>query len=247
MEEMTQSRLREMKLVQMARRMEEIAADPNNHSMVWRDAVASMVDSEYDHRSTRRLQELLRKARLKYPSANLESLDYDAARGLPKDLMRELSSGRWIEQAHNVLVSGPTGTGKSYLACALAAFACRRGLKATYARVSVFLDAMASERALGTYPKALERLRKAKLLVLDDLGADILTREQRNILFDVVEDRSMEGAIVVTSQVPIEQWSDVFGEAGAAEAICDRLLCNAHRIALKGASRRGRFRINPTA
>ena len=132
------------------------------------------------------------------------------------------------------------------LPCALAAFACRRGMKATYARVSVFLDAMAAERALGTYPKALEKLRKAKLLVLDDLGADILTREQRNILFDVVEDRSMEGAIVVTSQVPIEQWSEVFGEAGAAEAICDRLLCNAHRIALKGASRRGRFRINPT-
>ena len=145
MEEMTLSRLREMKLAQMARRMEEIAGDPNSHSMAWRDAVASMVDTEYDHRSTRRLQELLRKARLKYPNANLESLDYDAARGLSKELMRELSSGRWIEQAHNVLISGPTGTGKSYLACALAAFACRRGMKATYARVSVFLDAMAAE------------------------------------------------------------------------------------------------------
>ncbi|MCB9495461.1 MAG: ATP-binding protein [Fibrobacteria bacterium] len=247
MEEMTLSRLREMKLAQMARRMEEIAADPNGHSMAWKDAVASLVDSEYDHRSTRRLQELLRKARLKYPTANLESLDYDSSRGLSKDLVRELSSGRWIEQAHNVLVSGPTGTGKSYLACALAAFACRRGVKATYARVSVFLDAMASERTLGTYPKALERLRKSRLLVLDDLGADILTREQRNILFDVVEDRSMEGATVVTSQVPVEQWAEVFGEAGAAEAITDRLLCNAHRINLKGASRRGRFRINPTA
>ena len=126
MEEMTLSRLREMKLAQMARRMEEIAGDPNSHSMAWRDAVASMVDTEYDHRSTRRLQELLRKARLKYPNANLESLDYDAARGLSKELMRELSSGRWIEQAHNILISGPTGTGKSYLACALAAFACRR-------------------------------------------------------------------------------------------------------------------------
>lgn len=246
MEQMTLSRLREMKLCQMARRLEELGGDPASHSLHWRDALASLVDSEYDHRASRRLQELLRRARLKYPGASLEALDYEASRGLSKDLVRELSSGRWIEEAHNVLISGPTGTGKSYLACALAAYACRRGIRTTYARVSVFLDAMASERALGTYPKALEKLRKARLLVLDDLGADILNREQRRILFDVVEDRSLEGSIIVTSQVPVDQWSEVIGEAGAAEAICDRLLHNGHRIALKGASKRGRFRTNPT-
>jgi DNA replication protein DnaC len=247
MEQMTLSRLRELKLSQMAQRLEEISDNPQSHSMHWNDVVASLVDCEYDHRTTRRLQELLRKAHLKHPSASLESLDYDPSRGLSKDLIRDLSSGRWIEQAHNVLISGPTGTGKSYLACALAASACRRGMPATYARVSVFLDSMASERALGGYAKALEKLRKSRLLVLDDLGADILTREQRNILFDVIEDRSLEGSVVVTSQVPIEQWPEVFGEAGTAEAICDRLLHNGYRIALTGASRRARFRTNPTA
>jgi DNA replication protein DnaC len=247
MEQMTLSRLRELKLAQMARRLEEIGDNPQSHSLHWKDVVASLVDCEYDNRSTRRLQELLRKARLKYPSASLESLEYDPSRGLSKDLVRELSSGRWIEQAHNVLISGPTGTGKSYLACALAALACRKGLRTTYARVSVFLDSMASERALGGYAKALEKLRKSRLLVLDDLGADILNREQRRILFDVVEERSLEGAVVVTSQVPIEQWAEVFGEAGAAEAISDRLLHNGYQIALAGASRRGRFRTNPTA
>jgi DNA replication protein DnaC len=184
----------------------------------------------------------LRKAHLKYPSASLESLDYDPKRGLSKDLVRELSDGRWIEQAHNILISGPTGTGKSYLACALAAFACRRGVKTLCWRVSVFLDSMATERSLGTYPKALEKLGKFKLLILDDLGADILTREQRRILFDVVEERSLEASIVVTSQVPVEQWGAVIGEGGAAEAIYDRLINNGHSIALTGRSRRGGIR-----
>jgi DNA replication protein DnaC len=245
MDEMTLSRMREMKLTQMAHRLSEMRDDPKCHDLHWKDAVASLVDTEYDHRSSRRLQELLRKAHLKYPAANLESLDYDPTRGLSKDMMRELSSGRWMEQAHNVLISGPTGTGKSHLACALAAYACRRGMTTAYWRMSVFLDAIASERALGTYPKALEKLRKVKLLVLDDMGADILTREQRRIIFDVVEERSLEGSIVITSQVPVEQWTEVIGEPGAAEAICDRLLHNCHKITLKGASRRTRIRTNP--
>jgi len=238
MSTMTLERLREMNLSQMAQRMEEMSQDPNSHNLAWPDALASLVDAEYDHRASRRLQELLRRAKLKYPSACLESLEYDPQRGLSKELIRELSCGRWIQQAHNVLISGPTGTGKSYLACALAATACRLGMKTSYVRVSLFLDAMITERTLGSYPKALEKLHKAKLLILDDLGADILNREQRRVLFDVIEERSLEGSVVVTSQVPIEQWGEVIGEAGAAEAICDRLLENCHRIDLKGTSRR---------
>jgi len=238
MEEMTLSRLSEMKLSQMSRRYAEMRDTPGGHEVNWKDAVATLVDAEYDHRTSRRLQGLLRKARLKYSTASLESLDYAPARGLSKEVIRELSSGRWIEQAHNVLISGPTGTGKSHLACALAHFACRSGVRTAYFRLGVFLDSMASERALGTYPKALEKLRRVKLLVLDDLPADVLNKEQRRILFDVVEERSMEGAVVVTSQVPIEQWNAVIGKAGAAEAICDRLLNNSYRIDLKGASRR---------
>jgi DNA replication protein DnaC len=246
MQTMTINRMREMTLSQMARRLSEMSDDPKCHDLNWKDAVASLIDAEYEHRATRRLQELLRRAKLKYSAATLESIDYDPDRGVSKDLIRELSNGRWIEQAHNVMISGPTGTGKSYLACALAGSACRTGVKTAYWRVSVFLDTLAADRALGTYHKTLEKLRKIQLLVLDDLGADVLNRDQRRILFDVIEERSLEGSVVVTSQVPIEKWGNVIGEAGAAEAICDRLLENCHRIALKGASRRGGIRTNPT-
>jgi DNA replication protein DnaC len=240
MEGMTIERLRSMRLPSMAERLLTLCDETRNLDLPWKDVVAMLVDAEHDARSSKRLQSLLRNARLKHSSASIENISYEPERGLKKDLIRELSSCRFIDNAHNVLISGPTGTGKSWLACALASHACRNGYRTGYWRVSIFLDWLANEKNLGTYPKAVEKLRKLKLLVLDDLGADILGKVHRGILFDIVEERSLVGSIVITSQVPVDKWGEVIGEAGAAEAICDRLLEKCHKIPLKGASMRRR-------
>lgn len=238
METMTMEKLRSMRLPAMAERLSELDADPKNLDMPWRDVLAMLVDAEHETRSTKRLQSLLRSARLKHAKACLEDIDYRPERGLKKETVRELASCRYISDAGNVLITGPTGTGKSWLACALASHACRNGYRTGYWRMSIFLDWLANEKNLGAYPKTIEKLRKLKLLVLDDLGADILGKVHRSILFDVVEERSLVGSIVITSQVPVEQWSDIIGESGAAEAICDRLLEKCYKIPLKGSSMR---------
>ena len=238
METLTLEKLRTMRLPAMADRLTELDRDPKSLDLPWRDVVAMLVDAEHETRSTKRLQSLLRSARLKHTKACIEEIDYRPERGLRKDVIRELSTCRYIADAANVLVTGPTGTGKSWLACALASHACRKGYRTGYWRMSIFLDWLASEKNLGGYAKAIDKLRKLKLLVLNDLGADILGKGHRSILFDVVEERSLVGSIVITSQVPVTKWADVIGEAGAAEAICDRLLEKCHQIPLKGASMR---------
>lgn len=235
---MTLEKMRSMRLPSMADRLAELDANPKNLEMPWRDVVAMLVDAEHETRSTKRLQSLLRSARLKHTKACIEDIDYRPERGLKKDVIRELATSRFITDASNILITGPTGTGKSWLACALASHACRKGFRTGYWRMSIFLDWLANEKNLGGYPKAIEKLRKLKLLVLDDLGAEILGKVHRSILFDVVEERSLVGSTVITSQVPISKWADVIGESGAAEAICDRLLEKCFQIPLKGASMR---------
>jgi len=238
MESMTIEKMRSMRLPSMADRLAELDANPKNLDVPWRDIVAMLVDAEHETRSTKRLQSLLRSARLKHSKACIEDIDYRLERGLKKDVIRELATCRYITDASNILITGPTGTGKSWLACALASHACRKGYRTGYWRMSIFLDWLANEKNLGGYPKAIEKLRKLKLLVLDDLGAEILGKIHRSILFDVVEERSLVGSTVITSQVPLDKWADVIGESGAAEAICDRLLEKCFQIPLKGASMR---------
>lgn len=238
MNEQTLERLYALRLPAMADKLKEISKDPKTSALLFTDALAMLVDAEYDSRSSKRITALLKKARLKYGAACLEDLRYDSARNLKKETVRELRSCRFLSEANNVLVSGATGTGKSYLACALGNLACRNGYRASYFRMSVFLDAMAAEKALGTYAKALEKLRKVKLLILDDLSADVLKAEERKILFDVIEERYLQGSVIVTSAVPVSQWGEVIGEPSAAEGICDRLFHHCHRIDLKGESMR---------
>jgi DNA replication protein DnaC len=156
--------------------------------------------------------------------------------------MADIVSGSALEHKANILITGPTGVGKSFIACAVANLACHRNLTTQYFRVPRFLEYMAAQRALGHYLKAIEKVGALKLLVLDDLGPDMMTTEQRNMFLEVVEERYLVGPTIVTSQLPFEQWYDVFGDQTVADAICDRLFHNARKIRLEGDSMRKQSR-----
>ncbi len=238
MNQVTISRLRSMRLPTMADKLQEMLSTPKLQGLGWPDAVDMLVDSEHDARGNKRLASMLRTAHLKYPQACLEDLSYGDARGITKDMARPFRDGSYIKDTHNVLIAGPTGTGKSYLACALANHACRNGIKTRYARVESFLNELEAARSLGVLQKALERLYKVKLLILDDLGADPMSKEHRKLFAEVVEEFCMTRSIIITSQVPVSKWGEVIGEPTMAEAICDRVFHHCHQINLKGESMR---------
>ena len=188
-------------------------------------------------RDDRRLTRLLQIAKLRLPAA-VEDIDLRSRRGLDRSVVLRLAGGQWIHDYDNVLISGATGTGKSYLACALGHSACRHGLSTRYYRFSRLLGELALARADGSYSKLLARLAKTQLLILDDFGLAPLTDSERRDLLEVLEDRYARRATLLTSQLPFDHWHDVMGDATFADAILDRLIHNSHKITLKGASMR---------
>jgi DNA replication protein DnaC len=199
------------------------------------DLVGILADAESAHRDNRKLQLRLKSAKLRQ-QACVEDVDYRHPRGLSKTLMLDLATSRWAAQHQNVILTGKTGVGKSYLACALAQKACRDGYTVAYRRFSRLLDELAQARADGTYLTALRRFAKAQVLVLDDFGLDVLAAAERKMLLDVLEDRYGVSSTVVTSQIEPDLWHAVIGEETAADSICDRLVHDAHRVKLSGES-----------
>ncbi len=165
-------------------------------------------------------------------------MDLRASRGLDRSVLLRLASCDWIRQHQVVLITGATGTGKTFVACALAQAACRHGLSARYFRVGRLLEELALARADGSRPRLLDRLQKTRLLVLDDFGLVPLSEVERRDLLEVIEDRTGRQATLVTSQLPLEHWHEAVGDATFADAILDRLVHHAHRIPLEGASMR---------
>lgn len=242
----TLQRLTELRLTGMAAALEEQLLMPDIDSLSFEDRLALLLEREVTEREDRRLTRLLQLAKLRMPAA-VEDLDFRASRGLDRSLVLRLATGDWIRESQNVLISGATGTGKSYLGCALAQAACRRGHSTRYWRFSRLLDDLALGRADGSYPKKLDRLSRTDLLVLDDFGLASLTDSERRDLLEVLEDRHGRRATLITSQLPFDTWHQVVGDATFADAILDRLVHNAHRITLKGASmRRKNTRSEPT-
>jgi DNA replication protein DnaC len=197
-----------------------------------------LVDAEWLHRQNKRLSRYLAEAKLRLSQACIEDIDYSARRQLDKAQIRTLATCRWIEERHNVIVTGATGVGKTFIACALAQQACRKGYRALYRRASRLFDELALAQADGSYARLLSRIARTDVFVLDDLGLVPIRDPERRHLLEIMDDRHGSRSTIVTSQLPVEKWHDYIGDPTIADAVCDRLLHNAHRLALKGPSRR---------
>jgi DNA replication protein DnaC len=243
--EQTISTLNALKLFGMARSFEERLSDAKQAELSHADFVGLLVDDEKSYRDNQRLKRLLKNAKLRQPAA-LEDIDYRQPRSLSKQVMLELGSTQWIDAHRTVLITGPSGIGKSYLACALGNFAARAGYTVLYLRAPRLFETLQQARGDGSHLKALARLARVQLLLVDDLLLTPPTDWERQDLLEIVEDRYQSGATVITSQCPIGDWHPNIGDPTLADAICDRLLHNAYRIELKGDSMR-KSTTTPTA
>lgn len=233
--EQTMEKLVAMKMQGMAEALRRWMETPKEKHMTPLDVVGMIVDAEWHEREERKLTARLRNARFRQ-EASVEDIDYQHARGLQKTVMLELAACRWVKAHQNVIFTGHTGVGKSYLACALGHKACREGYTVAYRRASRLLDEVAQARADGTHFHLLRRLAKTDVLIVDDFGLEILNAGQRKDLLEVLEDRYGNTSTVITSQLEPKDWHPVIGDETIADAVCDRLVHNAHRVKLGGDS-----------
>ena len=229
--------LNSLKLFGMANSLAERLADPNQSGLSHAEFMALMVQDEKTYRDNQRLARLLKNARLRQPAA-LEDIDYASPRGLNKQAILELSNTQWIGAHRNVLISGPTGIGKSFVACALGNAAARAGYTVLYLRTPRLFETLQQARGDGSHLKAITRLGKVQLLIIDDFLLNAMADWERRDLLEIVEERYQTGATVITSQCPIREWYANIGDPNLADAICDRLLHNAYKIEIKGDSLR---------
>jgi DNA replication protein DnaC len=237
MTEPTIEKLRALKLHTMATTWIAQHSEPSIAELSFDERLALLVDAETLARDNKRLQKLLHDAKLRVPSACMENVDLNPKRDIDKPLFRALATGRWIAEHSNVLITGMTGVGKSYLACALGQLACRLGFRVAYKRVPRLFEELALAHADGAYVRLLTRLAKVDVLILDDWGLAPLSDQQRRDVLEILEDRHGARSTVVTSQVPVENWHDYIAHPTIADAVLDRLVHNAHKIKMKGPSR----------
>jgi len=233
----THERLIALGLAGMAKAFEEQRASPDLAALSFEERVGILADREAAERDTKRMTARLKFAALRQ-DACVEDIDLRTPRGIDRALLARLAAGDWIDRRQNCLITGPTGVGKSWLACALGHKACRDGRSVFYQRVPRLFEALALARGDGRHARMLKTLARVELLILDDWGLSVLTQSQRIDLLEILEDRNGRGSTIVTSQVPTDQWHEVIGDPTLADAILDRLVHNAHRLNMTGESMR---------
>jgi len=235
----TLEKLQALRLMGMYKALTEQMNMPEIETLGFEERLGLLADRELTERQDRRLQTCLRQAKLKQ-NACIEDLDYRAPRGLDKALMLQLSTCRWVHEGLNLIINGPTGAGKTWIACALAQKACREGFTALYLRLPRLFEDLALAHGDGRFTKLMASFAKTNLIILDDWGLTKFTAEQRRDLLELLDDRHGNRSTLVTSQVPVDHCHEVIGEPTLGDAILDRLVHNAYRINLKGESMRKR-------
>ena len=231
--------LRSLRLTGIAEALERQLTQPATHEELgFEERLGLLIDAEATARENRRIERGLRTAKLRF-AASVHDIDYRHPRGLTKSRMASLIQGDWLHKHQGCLVTGPTGCGKSWLACALGDNACRQGFSVRYFRASRLFKALEIGRGDGSYAKQLAQLARTDLLILDDFALEPLSPRSRNDLLEIMEDRYAERSVLVTSQLDVKHWHKAIGDATLADAILDRLVHNAHRIELKGETMRG--------
>ena len=236
----TSERLTALGLVGMARALDEQRrGGPTFETLGFEDRLGLLVDREAAERDTKRLTARLKFAALRQ-AASVEDLDLRTPRGIDRIVMAHLVDGGWIGRHENLLITGQTGLGKSWIACALGHKACRDGRSVVYHRVPRLFEALAIARGDGRHARMLKAIARLDVLILDDWGLAVLTPSERRDLLEILEDRHGRGSTIVTSQLPVEHWHEAVGDPTLADAILDRLVHNAHRLQLSGESMRRR-------
>lgn len=234
----TLEKLNDMRMSALAVAWQKQHEDVNITDLTFDERMGLLVDAEWLDRQNRRVERALRAARLRDNQACIEGIEYPAARRIDKAVIRQLATCRWVAEHHNVVITGATGVGKTYIACALTQRAIRNGYRAIYRRASRLFDELALARADGTYSRLLNRIARADVLVIDDWGLVRFGEAARRDLSEIMEDRHEIKSTIITSQLPVAKWHDHIGDPTIADAICDRLIHCAHRLELKGPSRR---------
>jgi len=231
-----------MRLHGMVRAFQNLLETNENTKLTVDEAISYLIDSEWDDKHTRKLERLIRAANFRY-QATMEDLEFSPQRGLDKNLITRLSDCSWVKAGKDIIITGATGVGKSYIGSALGFQACRYGISVGYYSSNRLFNELTLRKKEGTYLKMLQRIMKKEVIILDDFGLEKMGSVSRMALLEIMEDRHKRKPIIIVSQMPVSTWHDIIGEPTIADAILDRLVYNSYRIELKGESFRKKNRI----